>query len=366
VSRVLRERARDVGIRGGRGGGVVVIQRFGGGLNLNVHFHALMLDGVFAPGPDGVEAFSRTPGLTTLDVMDVLATVEPLVARHLARRGLGVDDAEAGAIDPWADEAPGLVDLAAASVRGALARGSRAHAWPARSGMARGAAEPPTTRLCQAEANGFSLHAGLVVPGGRRDRLERVCRYVLRPPVAAERLELTADGQVRLSLRHPWRDGTTALVFDPVSFLGRLAVLVPRPRVNLVLYYGVLGARSAWRAAVVPRAPSEQGDVAEASGREATAGPEQGAASRAGRGSEWAALMARTFGLDVLACPRCGGRLRLVALIEQAAVIKRMLGHLRLPTEIPPPRPARAPPDELGWPGAGDRVGDPADFTPCS
>ena len=335
-------------------------------MNLNVHFHALMLDGVFAPGPDGVKAFYRTPSLTTLDVMDVLATVEPLVARQLARRGLGVDDAEAGAIDPWADEAPGLADLAAASVRGALALGSRAGGRPARLGVASDAAEPPTPGPCQAEANGFTLHAGLVVPAGRRDRLERVCRYVLRPPVAAERLELTAGGQVRLSLRHPWRNGTTALVFDPVSFLGRLAVLVPRPRVNLVLYYGVLGARSAWRAAVVPGAPPGQGDVAAASGTDAAAGPEQGAAGGDGRGSEWAALMARTFGLDVLACPRCGGRLRLVALIEQAAVIRRILGHLRLPIEIPPPRPARAPPHDPGRPGRADRVGDPADFTPCS
>ena len=54
--------------------------------------------------------------------------------------------------------------------------------------------------------------------------------------------------------------------------------------------------------------------------------------------------MARTFGFDVLACPRCGGRLRLIALIEEAAVIERILRHLGVPTEIPAPRPARAPP----------------------
>jgi uncharacterized protein YbaR (Trm112 family) len=54
--------------------------------------------------------------------------------------------------------------------------------------------------------------------------------------------------------------------------------------------------------------------------------------------------MRRTFGLDVLACPRCGGRLRLIALVEQAAVIDRILRHLGLPTTIPTPRPARAPP----------------------
>ena len=40
-----------------------------------------------------------------------------------------------------------------------------------------------------------------------------------------------------------------------------------------------------------------------------------------GRGYLWAALMRRTFGFDVLARPGCGGRLRLIALIEQAVVI---------------------------------------------
>lgn len=65
--------------------------------------------------------------------------------------------------------------------------------------------------------------------------------------------------------------------------------------------------------------------------------------SRAGA-YQWAELMQRTFALDVLACPRCGGRLRLVALIEQAAVVQRILRHLGLPAEVPEPRPARAPP----------------------
>jgi len=54
--------------------------------------------------------------------------------------------------------------------------------------------------------------------------------------------------------------------------------------------------------------------------------------------------MRPAFGLDVLACPRCGGRLRLVALIDEAAVVQRILRHLGLPTEVPEARPARAPP----------------------
>jgi len=123
-------------------------------------------------------------------------------------------------------------------------------AWGPRRGVCLGrrgtAAEPVETSDpggCHARANGFDRHAGLVVLAGQRERLERVVRCVLRPPVAQERLPATGDGQVRLDLRHAWRDGTTALVFDPVEFLGRLAVLVPRPRINPLLYHGVLGAR---------------------------------------------------------------------------------------------------------------------------
>ena len=43
--------------------------------------------------------------------------------------------------------------------------------------------------------------------------------------------------------------------------------------------------------------------------------------------------MRRSLGLDVLACPRCGGRLTLIALIDDPAVIGRMLQHLSLPRQ---------------------------------
>jgi hypothetical protein len=47
---------------------------------------------------------------------------------------------------------------------------------------------------------------------------------------------------------------------------------------------------------------------------------------------------------EVLACPRCGGRMRLVATIDRRAAIDRILRHFDLPTDLPVPRPARAPP----------------------
>jgi hypothetical protein len=185
----------------------------------------------------------------------------------------------------------------------------------------------------------------MVVPAGQRERLERVCRYALRPPVAIERMHLTEDGRVRLSLRQPWPDGTTDLVFTPLELLERLAVLIPRPRINLVLYFGVLGARAAARVQMAgPRSPAGQAaDVARTNPPPASAVKSARTCNRS-----WALLMQRAFGLDVLACPRCGGRLRLIALIEQRAVITRVLAHLGLPTELPVPLPARPPPDH-GW-----------------
>jgi hypothetical protein len=63
-------------------------------------------------------AFHPVGRLTTLDVEEVLATIEPLVARRLQRRGLSADAEDTGATDAWAGEAPVLAGLAAASVQG--------------------------------------------------------------------------------------------------------------------------------------------------------------------------------------------------------------------------------------------------------
>jgi hypothetical protein len=139
----------------------------------------------------------------------------------------------------------------------------------------------------------------LLVRAGHRDRLEKLWRYALRPPLAQERLHATSDGEIWLTLRHRWADGTTYLRFDPLELLERLAVVTLRPRVNLILYYGVFAPRAAWRSALVPA----DGDGA--SSREPQGAASGVKASRAGA-YQWAELMRRTFGVEVLACPHCG------------------------------------------------------------
>lgn len=76
--------------------------------------------------------------------------------------------------------------------------------------------------------------------GHQKNKRERLCRYIARPGVAIPRLSLSSTGKVLYTLKTPYRDGTTQVAFDPVDFIARLAALVPKPRVNLTRFHGVL------------------------------------------------------------------------------------------------------------------------------
>jgi hypothetical protein len=120
------------------------------------------------------------------------------------------------------------------------------------------------------------------------------------PPVAQDQLQLTADGQMQLRLAHRWVDGTTHLRFDPLELLERLAVLIPGPSINLILYHGVLAPRSALRSRVVGHERTGVGVEIGAGAREVSrctpVQGEHGQATSRGRARLWADLMRR---------PRC-------------------------------------------------------------
>jgi|GEM_PF-639569 len=328
-----RRRAQRCGVGDARGGAVTAIQRFGSAANLNVHFRSLVVQGVFAG--DGAR-FVPLPAPSDRDVWRVLATVRRRIVRMA--QGHGIDLEGDGIVDgprrdELAEESPLLAGLAAASVAGRSAIGADAGSRAVPLGRApETASDDGAGAPCHAHIAGFDLHAGVVVPAGDRARLEHLCRYVMRPPIAQDSVSLAPDGRVRLALRRPWRDGTRALLFDPLDFLGRLAALTPKPRVNLLLYHGVFAPHAARPRAAVARAREIAEDPA---GNGSAPGPPKGSASRpeAGRsppidggvgaalprksGSvRWADLLRRVFEIDVLHCARCGGRLRFVAAID--------------------------------------------------
>ena len=108
------------------------------------------------------------------------------------------------------------------------------------------------------------------------------------------------DGRVLVKLKTVGRDGTSHLLFEPIESLEKLAAIIPRPAVNLILYHGVLAPHARWRSHVV-RYGRLAPDV-HARAREASP-PAAGAPGV----WTWAALMRCVFALDVLACPCWGG-----------------------------------------------------------
>ena len=193
-----------------------------------------------------------------------------------------------------------------------------------------------------------------------------------------------------------------------MEFMARLAALIAPPRYPLVRYAGVLGPRSAWRKDVVPRprerpplcdgAASPVSDASQSHGAKAAiprprsddaagavpARPRSvdgltlarlpgggplvgdvvalapnvlsvrhwdrlvgGVLYAATPRVDWARLLRRSFDVDVMRCPRCHGRLRVLAVITEREPIQRILAYLAVPIDAPPLARARDPTDDL-------------------
>jgi hypothetical protein len=159
---------------------------------------------------------------------------------------------------------------------------------------------------------GFSLHAATVCEAQQPAKLEKLCRYIARPAIANERLSTNERGQVIYKFKQPFRDGTTHVVLEPLDFIARLAALVPRPRLNLTRFHGVFAPNCKHRESVVPkRKPSEKKtDIPLAP-------------------MTWMQRLKRVFAIDIETCPKCGGKLRVIACIEDPDVIATILEHIR-------------------------------------
>jgi hypothetical protein len=168
------------------------------------------------------------------------------------------------------------------------------------------------------------------------------------------------SGEVVLTLRRRWSDGTFAKVFQPQDLIAKVLALLPAPGANLLRLHGQFAPGARWRAlivraATVKRAPPPAVDSEE----------------KRQRRMAWSVLLRRSFGVDVLECPVCGGR-RELAVTEHGPTVQKILGHLGLPSELPAFAAPRGPPlfagsadvavDDLHGVDAERRVVADADF----
>ena len=245
----------------------------------------------------------------------------------------------------------------------------------------------------------MSLHADVAVPARDRRRLERLAKYILRPPICLDRLEVQPDARLSYKLKTKWRDGTTHILMERHELLQRLAPLIPPPRAHQVRFHGILAPCASGRDQVVP-GPRLEANAASASDGHRDAqcgidrtrtcrfpvgeihptassatpkaalplagtevafsasqdthtaqapGPAQQETPRSApstpprrpRRLPWADLMMRVFGVEALRC-ECGHAMRVLAAITEPGVAKRILDCMSLPSRAPPLAPARA------------------------
>ena len=351
-----------------------------------------MFDGVYEGHPSRPLGFHGLPPPDTGEVEWVVRRFARQLARLLERRGLG-PDADPSSADLFPEDEPLLAALYSASVRGRIATGRRAGQRVLRLGdrIDSEDIDPAGQERCVNVA-GVSLHANVYVPARDRKRLERLCRYAARPPVATKRLSRLPDGRLLYRLKHRWRDGSTHMVYEPMELLERLAALVPPPRAHQVRYHGILGPCASNRDRIAPGpralptiATSREAAVPAATrpasdclpsiaatvdfAPEATL-PASGSLdslangvppdTRRPRRLSWAQLIQRVFAADVLQCPKCSGRLRILAAVHSPAAVQAILECLSLPSRAPPNAPARPEdPSNPRLPGFSDETAAP-------
>ena len=310
---------------GARTGAVTLIQRFGSALNLNIHLHMLFLDGAYSFSRHRA-VFHRARRPTDTELAQLLDTLCQRIVRVLERLGVLIADP----VHPHLDLEPdsSLDQLQAASIGYRIAIGPHAGRKVLTLYSVPPVDEAPERPLL-AQMAGFSLHAATVCEAWQRARLERLCRYITRPPLATKRLSVDNRGRVVYRYKQPFRDGSTHVVLEPMDFIARLAALVPRPRLNLTRFHGVFAPNFKHRKRIVPHRSRRAVD-----------------SDQPPAPLSWMQRLKRVFAIDIQTCPQCGGKLRVIACVEDPPLIAKILAHVRRREALFESTP-RAPPDSL-------------------
>jgi hypothetical protein len=185
--------------------------------------HCLVLDGVYRRDADGLPSFIEASTPTDEELHAMLQAIIARLQRMLTRREVLVEDmCQSYLAEPNADgeEARTRRPLQPAAIAYRITFGPRAgqNVLTLRGATPR---ESAARRPLSADIDGFSLHAAVRVEASDRRRLEQLCRYITRPALSDERVQLSDAGEVELKLKTAWRDGTTHLVMSPLELMQR-------------------------------------------------------------------------------------------------------------------------------------------------
>ena len=173
--------------------------------------------------------------------------------------------------------------------------------------------------------SGFSVHNGVRVRAGDIDGRRKLAQYMLRAPLSLEKMTYLPDTGMVMYRSHMHKGLKRNFQLMPgAQWLELLCRHIPDRFEHLVRYVGLYSTRVRGEQArkAVPGA--------------AVQAPEDGQVIAARARPAWARLIHKVYEVDPLQCPKCGAPMHVIALIDDAAVIRRILEHLgrRAPREV--------------------------------
>jgi hypothetical protein len=210
--------------------------------------------------------------------------------------------------------------------------------------------EERTELLLSWRHTGFSVHNRVYVEPEDQAAVERLARYIMRPPISLERMAWEGEGEVRYRRKGGHEDLASRLdpveTFDPSEFLARVIMHIPEPRRHMVRYYGWYSNVSRGKRRLREETAESACSPGEGHSPSTRAKKDQGPVARALRRS-WAQLIKRIYEVDPLVCPSCGAEMKVIAFIIDHQVVDKILRHLKRRGEGqrergPPGRPGLA------------------------
>lgn len=365
--------ARSIALDESEHAAITFVQRFGSSLNLNVHLHVVVVDGVFSRDGDELGFTAASPPtraeMTTI-VRKVRKRIEKLQSKSGEELQLPLGACVRIAVSPG--------DVRAVSVD---LEQDEPHSAP-----------PAPHDGSAVDEHGYNLEASVRIAANDDFGREHLLRYCARPPLSLARLTALPHGKLGYRIKKLRNRRNKLRIMTPLELLARLAALIPPPRHPLVRFHGAFAPRSSWRKLVVPKPPAEPFNSRQSHNHEnsgdgqthddnehvATNPPISTSIQRRHHASapalvaetellmpnvlsvrhwerlrcgaliasspriDWRTLMSRTFDVDVLECPKCTGRLRILAVIDDEHLAATILDELGI-ARAPPPTSARDP-----------------------
>jgi hypothetical protein len=226
-------------------GAITFIQRFGSALNLNVHFHTLITDGVYLPQKDQTYLFQRLPHPKHEELQILVNKIKIKIERKLQKLNLAQEDQL-----PFEEDSLG--DIAQLSIAQRAAFGERKGQKLRHYGIKPNEAVPENPDPTTASNSGYSLNARVWISYNKRKKLEQVIRYMARGPIAQDRMTETYNNQILYKLKTPWKNGITHFSYLGLDYIARLVALIPPPKMNMIRYHGVFAPNFKHRNKIVP------------------------------------------------------------------------------------------------------------------